>query len=208
MVNAQVSDQRSENGTVAAECLEECPMRDWRQVIQQWVAQERSIASLAQQRMEYWIATWAGALHPPSHDRWPAHLPTCQALQDFYRLCDGGSLEWFEWFPLSRLSERNRYWVELLRDYYWDGRGDVLLPERHVVLALDAGGCPLVWDETTDEVRTFQWDGGDWESPLANSMEAFLTKLFNPVKGENDTDEAWFLFLNWLDSQLLPNSPR
>ncbi len=175
-------------------------MRDWRQVIEQWVAQERTIATPAQQRTEYWIAMWARALRAPSHTRWPDHLPTCQALQDFYRLCDGGSLAWFAWFPLSHVAEQNRYWVEFLRDYYGDGRGDVLFPGRHVVLALDAGGCPLVWDATTDEVRTFQWDGGDWESPLASSMEALLMTLFNPVEGTNEAEQWWYLFLNWLDS--------
>jgi hypothetical protein len=195
---------QSENGTDAEKFPETRLMRDWRQVIAQWVAEERSIRTSAQQREEYWIAIWATALHPPSLERWPDHLPTSQALQDFYRLCDGGSLSWFEWFPRSQLAERNQYWVESLKDYYWDGRGDVLFPGRHVVLALDAGGCPLVWDATTDEVRTFQWDGGDWEMPLATSMEAFLTTLFNPVEGVNEADQTWFLFLNWLDSQLRP----
>ena len=90
----------------------------------------------------------------------------------------------------------------------WDARGDVLDPARHVMIAQDAGGCPVVWDASTDEVRTFQVDGGDWEPPLARSVEAFLTKLFNPVEGEKVTDEGWYLFLNWLDRQLLLNPPR
>jgi hypothetical protein len=158
-------------------------MREWRRVIQLWVAQERGIASLAEQGGDYWTWTWARALHPPSLDSWPSHLPTCQALHDFYRLCDGGSLAWFNWFPLSQLAERNRYWVQSMRE--WDARGDVLDSARQVVIAEDAGGCPVVWDALTDEVKAFQVDGGDWESPLAGSMEAFLTKLLNPVKGEN-----------------------
>jgi hypothetical protein len=90
----------------------------------------------------------------------------------------------------------------------WDARGDVLNPVRHVVIAQDAGGCPVVWNARTDEVRTFQVDGGDWEPPLANSLEVFLTDLFNPVDGENDADELWQRFLDWLDHQLLPNPPR
>jgi hypothetical protein len=199
-------EQRA-NGADAQAFPEYRPMRDWRQVIEQWVAQERSIASLAQHHEEFWRAMWAGALHPPSPDRWPDQLPTCQALLDFYRRCDGGSLAWFEWFPVSHLVEQNRYWVELLRDYYWDGRGDVLVPRRHVVLALDAGGCPVVWDATSDVVRAFQWDGGDWESPLASSIEAFLTTLVNPVESANEADQSWCLFLNWLDHQAPPYPP-
>lgn len=167
-------------------------MRDWRHVIQQWIAQESSIASLAQQQVEF--IAWA--IYPPSFDHWPSHLPTCQALQDFYRLCDGGYFNWFRWVSLSQLVEQNRKWFQLLSD--WDTRGDVLLPERHVVLAEDGGGCPVVWDAATDQVRAFQFDGGDWEPPLAPSVEAFLTDLFNP-EGEKGKD-WWYLFLSWLDS--------
>jgi hypothetical protein len=179
-------------------------MRAWRQVIGQWVAQERGSAPVAQQHVEYW--TWVGALLPPARDRWPSHLPTCQALEDFYRLCDGGSLHWFQWYPLSQLAERNQYWLQYLHD--WDARGDVLDPAHQVVFAEDAGGCPLVWDARSDEVRAFQIDGGDWEPPLASSIEVFLTTLFNPVEGTNDADEWWYRFLNWLDGQVLPNPPR
>jgi hypothetical protein len=124
----------------------------------------------------------------------------CQALQEFYGLCDGGSLEWFHWFPLSQLAERNREWGQSMRE--WDARGAALDSARHVVFAQDAGGCPVVWDARTDEVRAFQVDGGDWETPLASTMEAFLTRLFNPVMGEKGSDESWYLFLNWLDTQL------
>jgi hypothetical protein len=129
-----------------------------------------------------------------------------QALQAFYQRCDGGSLAWFQWFPFSQLAERNREWAESLRA--WDARGDALDPARHVVIALDAGGCPVVWDARTDEVRAFQVDGGNWEPPLAGTMEGFLTKLFNPVAGEQDGDESWYHFLNWLDHQLSLDPPR
>jgi hypothetical protein len=186
--------------------VEECPMREWRLVIQQWVAQESSTAPLTEQRLDYWIWTWARALYPPAHNGWPSHLPTCQALHDFYRLCDGGSLAWFNWLPLAQLAERNRYWLQYLHD--WDARGDVLDSARHVVIAEDAGGCPVVWDARSDEVRAFQVDGGDWESPLASSIEAFLTQLVNPVEGAKDMDAGWHRFLNWLDGQLLRNPPR
>jgi hypothetical protein len=80
--------------------------------------------------------------------------------------------------PLSKLAQHNRKWFHLLSD--WDRRGDVLLAERHVALAEDAGGCPVVWDAATDQVSAFQFDGGDWEPPLASSVEAFLITLFTP----------------------------
>lgn len=170
-------------------------MRDWRHVLEQWVGRESSIAPLARQQVEY--SAWA--IYPPSCDQWPSHLPTCQALQDFYRLCDGGYFDWFGWCHLSQLGEQNGKWFQLLSD--WDQRGDVLLPERHVVLAEDGGGCPIIWDAVTDQVRAFQWDGGDWEPPLASSVEAFLTDLFNP-EGEKEQQDWWYQFLSWLDRYL------
>ncbi|MBO0793285.1 MAG: SMI1/KNR4 family protein, partial [Ktedonobacteraceae bacterium] len=92
---------------------------------------------------------------------------------------------------------------QLLAD--WDQRGDVLLPEQHVVLAEDAGGCPVVWDAATDQVRVFQYDGGDWEPPLASSVDAFLTDLFNPEEEKKEKD-WWYLFLGWLDGHLKERS--
>lgn len=167
-------------------------MRDWRQVLRQWVAQESSIASLAKSQVE-WIA-WT--ISSPSFEHWPSHLSGCQALQDFYCLCDGGNFNWFCWASLSQLVEQNQKWCELLSD--WDARGDVLLPERHVVLAEDEGGCPVVWDAITNQVRAFQFDGGDWEPPLALSVEAFLVDLFNPQEPQG----WWYLFLCRLDNYL------
>lgn len=168
-------------------------MRDWRSMLQQWVAQKSRIAPLTHEHMEY--IAWN--ISSPSAAPWPTHLPTCQALQDFYHLCDGGYFNWFNCFPLARLSRENNYWFKLLND--WDERGDVLLPNQHVVLALDGGGCPVVWNARTDEVRAFQFDGGDWEPPLASSLENFLINLFNPPQQKEDW---WYLFLNWLDSSL------
>lgn len=77
-------------------------MRDWRHVIQQWIAQESSIAPLAQQQVEF--IAWA--IYPPSFDHWPSHLPTCQALQDFYRLCDGDISTGSVGFPFPNLLSR------------------------------------------------------------------------------------------------------
>ncbi|GCE07353.1 SMI1/KNR4 family protein [Dictyobacter aurantiacus] len=169
-------------------------MRDWRDVIQRWVARESRIASLTRQKVEF--CAWT--ISPPSSDQWPSYLPGCEALQDFYRFCDGGYFNWFNWPSLSQLVEMNRKWFELLRD--WDKRGDVLLAGQHVVIAEDGGGCPVVWHVTTDRVRAFQFDGGDWEAPLGFSVDEFLTTIFNPE--ERPEPDWWSLFLQWLDGQL------
>lgn len=165
-------------------------MREWRHTLQKRVMHKGTLTSFAQCQVEYW--TWE--IRVPSSDRWPSHLPTCQALHDVYRLCDGGQLHWFQWTALSQLAEHNRMWFHFLSD--WDRRGDALLAERHVVLAEDAGGYPVVWDAITDQVRAFQWDGGDWEPPLASSIEALLITLFNP----EDEGDWWSLFLQQLDT--------
>lgn len=165
-------------------------MRDWRQTLQQWITHKDIIASLAQDRVEY----WAWDIHVPSSGAWPAPLPVCQALTDFYQICDGGHFHWFEWPALSQLALLNHSWVRLLSAH--DERGDVLHPERHLVIALDSGGAPVVWDAATNQVAAFFPDGGDWEPPLASSIEAFLTTLFNP----KDEGGWWDLFLRQLDA--------
>src|SRR5215469_11197216 len=108
-------------------------MRDWRYTLQQWITHKDIMASLAQGRVEY----WAWEIRVPASGAWPAPLPVCQALTDFYQICDGGHFHWFEWPALSQLALLNHSWVRLLRAY--DERGDVLDPERHLVIALDSG---------------------------------------------------------------------
>ncbi|WP_244422646.1 SMI1/KNR4 family protein [Ktedonobacter racemifer] len=145
---------------------------------------------MAQKQVEY----WAWDIRVPSSDPWPSSLPVCQALKDFYQICDGGCFHWFTWPPLSQLVPLNSSWFRLLSAY--DERGDVLLPERHVVLALDSGGAPVIWDVSTNQVAAFFPKGGDWEPPLASSIEAFLATLFNP----KDDGDWWGLFLQQLDT--------
>jgi hypothetical protein len=163
-------------------------MRDWRHTLQKWITQKNVIASLAQKQVE----CWAWEIRVPSSDRWPSSLPVCQALKDFYQICDGGCFNWFNWSALSQLVSLNALWLQQLRAY--DQRGDVLFPDRHVVFALDSGGTPVIRDASTDQVATFYPYGGDWEPPLASSIEAFLSTLFNP----KDEGDWWSLFLRQL----------
>jgi hypothetical protein len=52
-----------------------------------------------------------------------------------------------------------------------------MLPGRHVVLATDSGGAPVVWDAEADRLASFFWKGGDWE-PYNLGFEAFMEALF------------------------------
>jgi hypothetical protein len=54
----------------------------------------------------------------------------------------------------------------------------------------------VIWDASTDLVAAFFPKGGDWELPLASSIEGFFTGLFNP----KDEGDWWDLFLRKLDT--------
>ncbi len=131
-------------------------------------------------------------VYPTSGQEYPKELPRSQVLQAFYRLCDGGFFDDCRWFRLSQLAEQTARWIDLLKDY--DERGNILMPERHLVFAEDSGGAPIVWDAITDRVASFWRKGGDWE-PIAESMEQFLAQMFNP----GSDHPMWFEALKQLN---------
>jgi hypothetical protein len=103
--------------------------------------------------------------------------PACPGLWDFYALCDGGPLSnQYNWLPLSEVQTTTERWRGILHDYHGDGR-PILLSGRHVVLATDACGAPVVWDAEADRLASFFWKGGDWE-PFNLGFEAFMVALF------------------------------
>ena len=122
----------------------------------------------------------------PAGLEWPSALPPHPGLLEFYQHCDGGYLAHMSFAGLRDLAALSGRWVESLQAY--DNRGDILDPRQHVVWAEDAGGCPLVVDVVDGSVRTFQADGGDWESGH-NTVDAYLTWLFNE-SGPDDWQEA------------------
>lgn len=113
----------------------------------------------------------------PSSQRWPDGLPSCNGLRDFYALCDGGPLSLqYTWLPISKVEAETTRWREMLSGYRADGQ-PVLHPERHVVLANDSGGAPVIWDAESDLLASFFWKGGDWE-PYHLGFEGFMEALF------------------------------
>jgi hypothetical protein len=114
---------------------------------------------------------------PPSVRSWPDKLPSCRGLQDFYGLCDGGPLSLqYNWLPLSEVETETAKWREGLHGYHGDGKA-VLLPGRHVVVAADSGGAPVIWDAEYDRLASFYFKGGDWE-PFNLGFEEFMEALF------------------------------
>ena len=123
---------------------------------------------------------------PPQNFVWPDELPVSTTLRDFYGLCDGGYIDEYNWLSSGNLSIENARFVEDTKQYYPDNTSP-LIPGRHIVLANDAGGAPLIWDKEEDKVSTFWLKGGDWE-PMNLDMETFLENLFEPT----DESNLWF----------------
>jgi hypothetical protein len=117
----------------------------------------------------------AFSARPPSLQPWPASLAPCPPLQEFYGICDGGYLAHWNLASLEDVRVWTNRWVDTMRG--WRDGADVLDPLRHIVFGNDAGGCPLIVDTQSGEVRTYQVDGGDWESGWS-SLEAFFEWLF------------------------------
>lgn len=141
-------------------------MRRWRDVLKRMmVLRELENETTV---LLYWSLTL------PSIQTWPSDVLAPLEMHDFYSICNGGFLLDYSWQPLDRIRTFTDYWIDLV------GK-NVLLRERHTAFATDSGGAPLVGDAATNQVATYWWKGGSWEL-LADSMEEFLTRLFNPAK--------------------------
>ena len=80
----------------------------------------------------------------PEKSPWPSGLPSCPALEEFYRLCDGGSFsdgQWlYDFLPRHHLAAEAISLAESLGP----GGEDEIVPERYLVLAQTDWG-DLVW---------------------------------------------------------------
>jgi hypothetical protein len=125
---------------------------------------------------------------PPSGRSWPKGLPSSPTLRDLYALCDGGSLgSLFGWLRLRELKAAAKNMVEQVRQDR-DAFGieqPPFIPGRHLVLAEDSDGFPLVWDAETNLLAWYQpaIDGGRGWEPLNVTLEAYLDGLFFPEPG-------------------------
>lgn len=154
-------------------------MSDWRTLI----------SKLVEARGTQQFPLLVYEVRPPSGGPWPPGFPTCKGIRDFYSRCDGGLLSiQYDWLAIAKVEAETSRWRELLNDYHGDGQ-PVLLPGRHVVLATDSGGAPVIWDGVGDQMATFFWKGGDWE-PMNLNFEDFMSALFlNPERV--DAGDMW-----------------
>jgi hypothetical protein len=125
-------------------------------------------------------------LAPPAGGQWPAGLPCCPALRDFYAGCDGGILDQFDWHAQADLERETDRWREMLHDYHGDGQ-DILASGKHVLFATDSAGAPVIWDATDNSVASFYSKGGGWE-PFGRDFEGFLADLFDAARFQRPGD--------------------
>jgi hypothetical protein len=136
-------------------------------------------------------------VNPPSSTKWPDSLPSSPAIREFYEFCNGGFIESYNWFRIEDVADETTRWVNALVNYYGDGKG-VIVRGRHIVVAEDSAGAPLVWDSKTDLMATFWFKGGGWE-PANQNFERFVEHLFSPT---NETD-LWYQALEQLRNKSL-----
>lgn len=129
------------------------------------------------------------SVEPPSDTPWPENLPTCDSLLDFYALCDGGYFgPMINFFSKVHLSIRTNKWIELLRNY--DHHGDVLIPNRHLVIAEDADGTPWVFNAIDQSVKSYYWKAGQWCDPRYESHDDFMNAVMYKDLNSADWSKA------------------
>jgi hypothetical protein len=121
------------------------------------------------------------SVNPPSRTPWPPELAEPSAgLREFYQLCDGGYLGGHHrWFAVGELLQENRHWWDLLAQHPRPGGGP-LDPTRHVILAYETSGFPVVWDWATDQLVTFFYRDRDDLDPFGQTLDELLSEIFSP----------------------------
>lgn len=126
------------------------------------------------------------AVNAPTQTPWPAELASpSAAVREFYQLCDGGYLGGHHrWLSVGELLAENRHWWDLLAG------GGPLDSARHVLVAYDVSGFPIVWDSHTDRLATYFYrDEGDLESP-GRTLDHFMSELFSTTYPDDVWQEA------------------
>ena len=124
-------------------------------------------------------------VNPPSDEAWPSELADpSQSLQGVYQICDGGVLGGYHsWFSVGELLEQNRNWWERQAEY---GPGPID-PDRHVIVAYETSGFPIVWDQRTDQLLVYFFKDGNELERTGPTIDEFMIDLFSPQY----EDESW-----------------
>jgi hypothetical protein len=138
-----------------------------------WQSQLQKLVRISEQLPE--PLNEAFLVEPPSGGHWPAHLPACPALQEFYGICDGGT---FSHYTLASQAD-----LEFFSD-------DDVETGRYIVIGDTEFGHSLVWDSAQDKVGYYDLDGADGfvmseetgAELMGRTMSDFLTGLFSPPR--------------------------
>jgi hypothetical protein len=150
-------------------------MRDWRSRLEKWVRGWDRLQELTQDCFP---------VRPQAGATWPAGLPCCPALADFYARCDGGTFGPYTFLPAAELADPAAGWLE-------DSPGLEPVPGRWVHVGDHEYGHALLWDSGPDEVVLYSPDD---EEPrrLGRTMDQFLGRLFHPsVKASSEATQLW-----------------
>jgi hypothetical protein len=142
-----------------------------------WQSQLQKLVQVAEQLPE--LLNEAFSAQPSSGRSWPAGLPSCPTLVEFYALCDGGTFSRYSLHPLADLQVFQDDWGK-----------DEIQPGRYVVIGDNEFGHSLIWDSTEDQVGYYDLDGADGlvmsaetgDDLMGRTMAGFLEGLFAPPR--------------------------
>jgi hypothetical protein len=141
---------------------------------------------------------------PPSGKPWPAGLPSCPALAEFYALCDGGRFYPYEVLPLRNIAKE----TASLRDWVGDDADDEAPAGPWLVLGRHAevDSHVLVWDVAADRVGLYSADNGwifdeegGWSFAGGSPAALWEGLFFPPAKSRDEMERLWHQALGRLD---------
>ncbi len=155
-------------------------MRDWKARLEQWVRVWDELSELTRDCFE---------VRSPVRSNWPAALPTCPTLVDFYARCDGGTFGSYDISPVSELEDPSAGSLA-------DSPGlEMLKPGRSIQFGNHEFGHFLLWDADADEVLLYSPDDEEPQR-LKRTIAQFVERLLYPsqtaAEDEDDgTNEMW-----------------
>ncbi len=148
---------------------------------------------------------------PPAGESWPESLPKCPALEEFYKLCDGGTIGLFNFLALGELESTTEETQEWIGE---DGHEELPPPGHWFVFGYNEFSHRVIWNTDQDDVVVYDTDGGDvWSAadkelaydgtkpatPERVTMAQFLANLVLPVTNPDESDQLWADALRELD---------
>lgn len=148
-------------------------------------------------KLENWVQVWdqlsestrdCFPISRPSGNSWPAALPSCPTLIEFYARCDGGTFGTYTVGPLAEVSDPSS-------GEWSDSPGLELTPGRWIQFGYHEYGHTLLWDADNDEVVIYSPDDEE-PSRLKRSMAQFLERLLYPSRAttedeDDNSNEMW-----------------